>query len=408
MKGKTSHLFGITVATLLVLIALCGVLIFYMHTNMIGKNCGVVVDFSKLNSTNDDINRIDDSNKIEENNNPKEEEAENVEVEEIDTQTVEDMINYRLSLMENSNAYIQNNNSQKNNNVTSKGFSKNRYFYSQLDDNAKKIYDAVMNNTEKMKSGTATIKIDGSVSKILKERDGQAILTQEFQSAWDAISMDNPELFYIDIAKVNLIIKKFSYVNRVEYELYISPQTDSYLKSNFSSSDDVNNALNEIKNKKDSIIGTFTGSDYEKALKVHDYIINNMEYAADNYDSCYDIYGALIEGRGVCESYAEAYKYLMDELDIPCILVCGNATNDNQETENHEWNYVELDGKWYAVDCTWDDPIVRGGGRINDEEKHRFFMRGATVFDENHDAYGKISSTGIEFLYTKLNYENYN
>ena len=128
MKGKTSHLFGITVATLLVLIALCGVLIFYMHTKMLGKNGGAVVDFSKLNSTYEEINTIDDSNKIEESNNPTEEKAENVEVAEIDTQTVEDMINYRLSLMENSNAYIQNNNSQKNNNVTSKGFSKNIYF----------------------------------------------------------------------------------------------------------------------------------------------------------------------------------------------------------------------------------------------------------------------------------------
>ena len=97
----------------------------------------------------------------------------------------------------------------------------------------------------------------------------------------------------------------------------------------------------------------------------------------------------------------------MDALDIPCILVCGNATNDNQTTESHEWNYVELDGKWYAVDCTWDDPIVRGNGRLSEEDKHKFFMKGAIEFDINHDAYGKLSSTGIEFLYTKLNYENY-
>ncbi len=403
MKGKTSHLFGITVSTLLILIALCASLIFYMHTNTMDKARRIAqTDYQKENQRINDAD-ITDENIIEDTN----QNTDNVEVAEIETQTLEDMINYRMSLAENANVYSQNNENQNVNTDYSKGFSKNRYFYSQLDDNAKRIYDAIMNNQEKMKSGTATIKLDKNVSRVLQERDGQTLLTQEFQSAWDAISLDNPDLFYIDIAKVNLLIKKFSYVNRVEYELYIAPQTDSYLKSNFASKEEVDRALSEINYKMQTIIGSFTGSDYEKALKVHDYLINNMEYAADNYDSCYDIYGALINGRGVCEAYAEAYKYIMDELGIPCILVCGNATNDNQNTENHEWNYVELDGKWYAVDCTWDDPIVRGNGRLSEADKHKFFMKGAVVFDENHDAYGKLSSTGIEFLYTRLNYENY-
>ena len=298
MKEKTGHLFGITVTSLLLLIVLCVVLMYFMHIKTIEKrNANFRTEYAKENEVDDKkVNENDNNTKTTE---PEEsnEQEDNVEVAEIETQAIEDIINYRLSLAESAEIDIQNNqNSQR---VDTSGFSKDRYFYSQLDTNAKRIYDAVISNKDRMKTGTAQIKLDKSISNILKERDGQTILSQEFQSAWDAISLDHPELFYIDISKVNLIIKKFSYVNRVEYELYIAPQAESYLKSNYASTADIEKALNDIKWKKEEILANFSGSNYDKALQVHDYLINNMQYSADNYDSYYDIYGALIEEKGV-------------------------------------------------------------------------------------------------------------
>ena len=61
----------------------------------------------------------------------------------------------------------------------------------------------------------------------------------------------------------------------------------------------------------------------------------------------------------VCAGYALAFKSLCDELDIPCVVVDGDAKSTAQgEPGGHMWNYVMVDGKWYAVDVTWNDPYV--------------------------------------------------
>ena len=61
----------------------------------------------------------------------------------------------------------------------------------------------------------------------------------------------------------------------------------------------------------------------------------------------------------VCTAYAKAFKFLCDELDIPCVLVDGYAKSTAQGASGgHMWNYVMVGGSWYAVDVTWNDPYV--------------------------------------------------
>ena len=57
------------------------------------------------------------------------------------------------------------------------------------------------------------------------------------------------------------------------------------------------------------------------------------------------------------------------------------------------WNYVKLDGKWYAVDTTWDDPVIVGGGIASEETKHRYFLKGSKDFYKNHEEKFTISPT---------------
>ena len=102
-------------------------------------------------------------------------------------------------------------------------------------------------------------------------------------------------------------------------------------------------------------------SDVEKALVVHDYMALNYEY-----DTTYSIYSAegMFENKtGVCQAYALAFKEIMEELDIPCQIVTSHAMN-------HAWNLVMIDGEWYHVDITWDDPIPDMLGRA----RHIFFL----------------------------------
>ena len=69
-------------------------------------------------------------------------------------------------------------------------------------------------------------------------------------------------------------------------------------------------------------------------MHAHDWIINNLDYEQNiTNNNVYNLYGALIEKSAVCEGYAETLKYILDEVDIPCVLVSGTATNSEGKTE---------------------------------------------------------------------------
>lgn len=93
----------------------------------------------------------------------------------------------------------------------------------------------------------------------------------------------------------------------------------------------------------------------QTAIELHDYLAVNCEYDIDNYnnnsipDTSYSIYGVFAKRIAVCQGYALAYKYLLNQYGITCHMV----TSDNI---NHAWNLIELNGNYYQVDVTWDDP----------------------------------------------------
>ena len=141
---------------------------------------------------------------------------------------------------------------------------------------------------------------------------------------------------------------------------------------------------------------------------VHDYLVDNIEYDTTiSRNNIYDVYGALVNRIAVCEGYARSFKYILDEMGIPCVLVIGTGTNSQGETERHAWNYVELEGNWYAVDCTWDDPIIIGGGGQTLSSRYKYFLKGANEFNADHIASGYFTPKGKEFSYPDLSRNSY-
>lgn len=121
-------------------------------------------------------------------------------------------------------------------------------------------------------------------------------------------------------------------------------------------------------------------SDLEKAIVLHDYLAVNCEYDKGNYDqeaagtgkvppASYTAYGTLVGRISVCEGYALAYKYLLKQSGIDCLMVTSRAMN-------HAWNLVKLDGKYYHVDVTWDDPTWDRIGRV----RHEYMFRSDAAF----------------------------
>lgn len=116
--------------------------------------------------------------------------------------------------------------------------------------------------------------------------------------------------------------------------------------------------IKELNAKVDEIIKkTITNemSTKDKIKAIHDYIINHTEYdtlkTKNINDTTYHsntAYGVLIEGYGICSGYSDAMKLFLDKLNI---------INYKISNDQHIWNLVYLDGTWFHLDLTWDDPV---------------------------------------------------
>ncbi len=89
----------------------------------------------------------------------------------------------------------------------------------------------------------------------------------------------------------------------------------------------------------------------EKALVLHDYLIKNTRYLEEeSKEYRYSEWGVFLKGRANCQGYSLAYGILMQEAGIPVRYVVS-------EEMLHMWNQIKINGKWYHVDVTWDDPL---------------------------------------------------
>lgn len=298
-----------------------------------------------------------------------------------------------------------------NNNLDSnQSLFTDKYYYNQLDNYAKIIYDGLQENKENMKTGTYKIDFDTKFNNLLNSENGEEKLNIAFQSAWNAFTYDNMDVFYIDIEKLTLTTKTTTIATISTHRVELSNGNNiSYLKDNFNSQSKIQGKLNLLEAMRKEINHQVSRyDDLEKIRQIHNWIINNVEYDTNlNSEEPYSISGALTEGKAVCEGYARSFKYLMDEIGIPCVLVSGTGTNSNGETESHAWNYVELYGKWYAIDVTWDDPIIVGNGYILSETNYKHFLKGKETFFTSHVEDGYLSPNSIEFKFPELNEEDY-
>ena len=99
-------------------------------------------------------------------------------------------------------------------------------------------------------------------------------------------------------------------------------------------------------------------SDLEKETAIYSWVVNNVDYDWTHQDvmretprESFTPYGGLVNHAAVCLGYAATFQLLCDLAGVECITVVGAAFFSQ---EDHGWNMVQLDGKWYCVDVTWD------------------------------------------------------
>ena len=158
----------------------------------------------------------------------------------------------------------------------------------------------------------------------------------------------------------------------------------TYLRVNFniSVSDDkypsvdsiVRSAVAECNSKTD-------GSEYAKALWLHDWLLDQLEY--DKTLKWSSAESALTRGLGTCQSYESAYAKLL--------TAAGIENSETRDTyDGHTWNAMKLDGQWYQTDCTWDDS---SDNWYSFDQRHLYFGLTDELMAIAHPGHSKIYTT---------------
>ena len=225
------------------------------------------------------------------------------------------------------------------------------------------------------------------------------------RAVYDAFDRDHPEVFWLSgatsagatisydgittyTATIYLLLKEQS--SESSYDLRAEGyQSESTIEADITARD---NAVNAI------LSGTTATDTVELIKYFNNWLTTHNEYCTtqvsigNSPDASHECLSALTGSTGetgpVCEGYARAFKVLCGQKGIPCVLVDGTATSNGTSGEAHMWNYVQVDGAWYAVDVTWNDPVVaNASGPVSNYESDKWLLLGSdtVVFNDGND-----------------------
>ncbi|WPC41224.1 Ig-like domain-containing protein [Clostridium sp. JS66] len=135
----------------------------------------------------------------------------------------------------------------------------------------------------------------------------------------------------------------------------------------------------QVKSKVDEILSqiiTPDMTDVQKERAINDYICKNVAY--DTTLTIHSAYSALFgNGKTVCSGYALLAYRMLTEAGLQARIITGEG-----DGQPHAWNLVKIDGNWYHLDVTWNDPIPDRVGRVTDTY---FNLDDEQMKAENHE-----------------------
>ncbi len=241
------------------------------------------------------------------------------------------------------------------------------YCYNNLTDTQKDMYNKILTGVYYMEEERIYL------------TDDDTDISENVNIAYGAVSVDHPELFWLSGQYHLLTLGGERFYIKVKYDV---DQTTR----------DAQAAA--LKKRVDEIMAaTQDMSPPEKERYFHDYLCDNVTYTNDGVNTRYTSFGALVNGKAVCEGYSRAFQLLCKTAGINCSLIKGRA-----EDEAHMWNVVEVFGEWYEVDVTWDDADDKG-------PFYHYFNITTTQMQKTHKRYNEITADerGIDLDGLKYN-----
>lgn len=266
--------------------------------------------------------------------------------------------------------------------------------YTQLDTAQKIIYNAVVANP-----GALTINVEFADGVFNYDNFTQAY----FSELMDALCTDRPDIFYYAGYSIDggYFHNNGKYVKSITYNIGVY---DEALYTSYNLKGYYDALMNRVRNLASS--NTFDLSNrYDFILSLHDYLADTVYYpdlnSSDYVMSAHDAYGALIEGRAVCQGYSDAVKLICDYYNIPCVCISGTANGGG-----HMWNGIQMDdGKWYLMDLTWDDQENNGTFYdfflVGTETGNTYF--GGSKFKDEHINDANLALPNLNYSNVKYN-----
>ena len=253
------------------------------------------------------------------------------------------------------------------------------------------------------------------------EEDKKAASTYA-ATAFQAFDRDHPEVFWLSgknkLRLTTVTMKDGNETYKETYIFFVLADADGFSVRDplYPDQASIEAAIARRDAAVETILSTVTATaPNEQAAQLNRWLTEHNHY--NTSEDLYSISNApheclsALEGNigtdgPVCDGYSRAFKVLCDKLKIPCVLVDGYAlTKADGPGEFHMWNSVQIDGQWYGVDVTWNDPTVKGidAAKSGHEREDFLLVGGDTVvfglkFSVSHPPKNRAVNGGVAFV----------
>lgn len=212
---------------------------------------------------------------------------------------------------------------------------------------------------------------------------------EKFEMVFDIVYNTHPEFFWFGSSQF--------YGNDSDGKYYVWPvytvdgenigaERDSSNSISYPEPDEIAVAMTKIESQQTEISNALGDlpinnemSAFELEVAVHDWLYNKIEYDPES-PNANSIYGAIVEGRAVCEGFSRSFQYILGLHEIDSLLFSGIGITDDDEGP-HMWNAVKLEDEWYHVDVTWDTTTGKHNGLTF---YHMYFNRTDGFMESDH------------------------
>lgn len=245
-----------------------------------------------------------------------------------------------------------------------------RYYYDQLNKQEQTVYQAFYNGVMEQKELIPLSVSDGFIQ-------------ESFGRIFRAMTRDNPLIYFLNQSACSIASDRFGRVAICPQYFFTKEKVKEYNRK-------IEKTVNELAGQ----LQLLECCDYEKELRIHDWICRNITYDYEGADkekvsrviASHNILGVFGHHKAQCEGIAKAVKVLLNAVNVKCIVAAGD-TVEKGKASPHAWNIVNIDGAPYQLDVTWD---IGMGGQRKGAVVYAYFNLTDELMHQDHRADSRL------------------